>query len=99
MENLSKTEIDYLLAKERVIQLKKFYTNLALFAVALVFFVCYKQYQSDDFEFLKFNNYSIIFFIWAIILAIKSIKIFFLNQDWERKIIDKELKKNQNGKH
>lgn len=93
MENLSKTEIDYSMAKERVNQLKKFYVSLAVFTIVFAIFGFRKYYKTGDFAFLDYNNFSVIFWIWGLILAIRAVKIFFFNQSWERKMMDKELNK------
>lgn len=97
MENLTQQEIDYSLAKERVQKLKKFYTSLAIFAVILALYIFRNYYFFDEILFLKGNNFSFIFWIWGIILAVKAGKLFFLNPDWERKMLERELKQNRNG--
>ena len=44
-----------------------------------------------------FGRISIIFWIWGIILAVKAVKLFVLDYDWERKTIEKNNKKEGNG--
>jgi hypothetical protein len=39
-----------------------------------------------------FGRISIIFWIWGIILAVKAVKLFVLDYDWERKTIEKYIK-------
>ncbi|SEG18054.1 2TM domain-containing protein [Halpernia humi] len=97
MENLSQKEIDYSNAKNRVQQLKKFYSSLAIFIVVLAFFSFRKYYLSGEIAFFDTNNFSFIFWIWGLVLAIKAVKIFYLNNDWERRMMDKELKQKENG--
>lgn len=93
MDNLTKNEIDYALAKERVNQLKKFYASLAVFLIVFIVYSLRKYIKTGDIVFLNGNNFSVIFWIWGIILAIKASKIFFFNQSWERRMMNKELNK------
>jgi len=87
--------MDYNQAQERVNQLKKFYKGLLWFAIiaGIVFF-------NDIFEEGRINfsllNGSIIFVIWGIILTVKAVKLFILDSDWEREIIEKEMRKSKN---
>ncbi|MDN3608092.1 2TM domain-containing protein [Kaistella yonginensis] len=97
MENLTKKEMDFEMAKERVRQLKNFYLSLAVFAVVFAAYSLRKYYLTGEIVLLDQKNVSIIFYIWVIILAIKGAKLFFLNHNWERKMIDKQLKQNNNG--
>ena len=97
MINLSQKEIDYAIAKERVNKIKKFYASLAIFILVYAFYSFRKRYLIGQINFFDDHNFSIVFWIWGIILAMKGIKIFFLNQTWERRMMDKELKRNQNG--
>ena len=93
MENLTKTEIDYSMAKERVNQLRKFYVSLAIFVILLAIYSFRNYYLNGEITFFSFNNFSGIFWIWGLILAIRGVKIFFFNHDWERKMMDRELNK------
>ena len=97
MENKLNTELDYSIARDRVHQLKKFYGSLLLFVLVFTGFLLWKYYKNNgdlgDINFLEFNNWSAIFLIWGLILILKAIKLFFFNQDWERRMMDKELKK------
>ena len=93
MENLTKTEIDYSMAQARVNQLKKFYVSLLIFIVVFAIYSIRKYYKTGEFNYLDFNNFSVIFWVWALILGIRAVKIFFFNHDWERKMMNKELNK------
>lgn len=97
MENLSQKEIDYSTAKERVHQMKKFYTSLAIFILVFSLYTFREHYLNTEINIFRLGRVSIIFWIWGISLAIKGVKVFFLNQSWERKMMDKELKQNQDG--
>ena len=93
MENLTKTEVDYAMAKERVNQMRKFYVSLAVFIIVFAINSARKYYKTGEVNYLDFNNVSVIFWIWGLILAIRAVKIFFFNHDWERKMMDRELNK------
>ena len=93
MENLTKTEVDYAMAKKRVNQMRKFYVSLAVFIIIFVINSARKYYKTGEVNYLDFNNVSVIFWIWGLILAIRAVKIFFFNHDWERKMMDRELNK------
>lgn len=93
MENLTKTEVDYAMAKERVNQIRKFYVSLAVFIIVFAIYSARKYYKTGEVNYLDFNNVSVIFWIWGLILAIRAVKIFFFNHDWERKMMDRELNK------
>ena len=93
MENLTKTEIDYSMAQARVNQLKKFYVSLLIFIVVFAIYSIRKYYKTGEFNYLDFNNFSVIFWVWALRLGIRAVKIFFFNHDWERKMMNKELNK------
>ncbi len=93
MENLDTKEVDYLRAKERVRKLKKFYASLLIFALVFLIYGFIKYYKTGDFNFLELNNWSAIFWIWGIILVVNAFKLFVFNQNWERKMIDKQLYK------
>jgi len=97
MEN-NNEQLRYELAAERVKKIRKFYTSLAVFFIVLVLL-----YGS---RFLKYGfphwsdlQFSAIFAIWAMILAIRGVKLFFFNSDWEKDMINKELKKQNNGNY
>lgn len=93
MENLTPKEVDYAIAKERVKQMKKFYTSLALLILVFAIYAARKYYKTGEIAFLDFNNFSVIFWIWGFILALKAFKLYILNQSWERKMMNKELNK------
>ena len=93
MENLTKTEVDYAMAKERVNQIRKFYVSLAVFIIVFAIYSGRKYYKTGEVNYMDFNNVSVIFWIWGLILVIRAVKIFFFNHDWERKMLDRELNK------
>ena len=97
MEHQDLDKMKYEAAREHVAKIRKFVVSLLIFCILLLLF-----YGSDLFSFNKWNfgfgRISIIFWIWGIILAVKAVKLFVLDYDWERKMIEKNLKNNQNGK-
>lgn len=97
MENLSNKNLDYSIARERVYQLKKFYGSLIFFVLVFTVYFIWKYYKKHgdigEINFLEFNNWSVIFWIWGLILVLKGIKLFFFNQNWERKMMEKQLNK------
>lgn len=92
MDHLTKQEMDYAIAKERVNQLKKFYGSVLIFAVLLAIYSFRNYYLKDNITLFHFEGFSGIFWIWGILLTIKAVKLIFLNPSWERKMIDKQLK-------
>ena len=84
--------MNYDSAYERVTQLKKFYKNLLWFGIvaAIIFF------NDDNREInLSLFDGSVILLIWGIILTVKAVKLFLFDAEWERDIIEKEMRKNK----
>ncbi len=98
MKNLTQQEIDYTLAKESVAQRRKFYISLAIFLLVVCFYVLRRFFKTGEFPFLDQNHFSIVFWIWGIVLAVKAVKIFFFNSTWERKMLNRELNQTNHGK-
>ncbi|TXF76070.1 2TM domain-containing protein [Chryseobacterium sp.] len=88
MENY--TEIQYQNARNRVVDLKRFYRKVFVFIIVIVAVSLFRLYRNDDFS--HRSGISFIFIIWGILLAIKAVKLFFLNTEWENDMIKKELK-------
>lgn len=86
--------MDYNQAQERVNQLKKFYKSLLWFGIvsAIIFFNDIFEQRKLDFSLFKG---SIILTIWGIILTVKAVKLFILDSEWERKVIQKEMGKSK----
>ena len=91
MENLSRQEIDYAIAKDRVKQLKRFYVSLVIFILIFTIYGLWKYNKTGEIIYLNLSDISAVFWIWAVVLGVKAVKIFFFNHTWERKMIDKEL--------
>lgn len=97
MENINKENPRYSMAVERVQKIKKFYSGLIVFAI--VFGVIYgvKFFKHGFPQNLEEIKISWVFIIWGLILAIKGVKLFLFNSDWENDMINKEIKKQNNG--
>ena len=93
MENI-KEKVAFEFASERVKAIKKFYSSLAIFIVVSLAIVLWHFQKIGNFEMNLGRLFIII--VWAIILAIRAIKLFLLNSDWEKDMLNKELKKHQN---
>ncbi|MFN3020194.1 2TM domain-containing protein [Chryseobacterium sp. TY3] len=94
MENI-KEKVAFEFASERVKAIKKFYSSLAIFIVVSLAIVLWHFQKTGNFE-MNLGRLFIIIIVWAIILAIRAIKLFLLNSDWEKDMLNKELKKYQN---
>ncbi|SMP04387.1 2TM domain-containing protein [Chryseobacterium profundimaris] len=83
--------MNYNQAQQRVHDLKKFYKNLLWFGIvaAIIF--------ADDIlrKGIHFSLWdgSVFLAIWGIILTVKAVKLFIFDAEWERRIIEKEMKK------
>jgi len=99
MEHINKDNPRYAMAVERVQKIKKFYSGLIVFAI--VFGVVYgiRFFKHGFSQNLGDMHVSWIFIIWGLILAIKGVKLFFFNSDWENDMINKEIKKQSNGNY
>ncbi|MEI3788652.1 MULTISPECIES: 2TM domain-containing protein [unclassified Chryseobacterium] len=85
-------------AYERVTQLKKFYKNLLWFGIVAGIIFFNDVFENGKFDFSLFDG-SVILLIWGIILTVKAVKLFLLDDEWERDIMEKELKKNKKSIH
>lgn len=76
----------------RVQQLKKFYKSLMWFGIIAVILIG-KDWLQDDLQYTIFGGHLLLA-IWAIVLLFKGISLFIFNNDWERKMLEKETAKN-----
>jgi uncharacterized RDD family membrane protein YckC len=91
MENQDLEKIKYEAAKAHVAAIKKFAINLLVFCILFLVFYGSDMLNFDGFNF-NFGKISIVFWIWGIILAVRAVKLFVLDYDWERKNIEKYMK-------
>ncbi|WP_378103716.1 2TM domain-containing protein [Chryseobacterium sp. sg2396] len=86
--------MDYNQAQQRVKDLKKFYKSVLWF-----FIVAFIIFSDDIFEKGIFNfsfwDGSVILAIWGIILTVRAVKLFLLDSEWERSVIEKEMGKSK----
>lgn len=83
--------MNYNSAQQRVKELKSFYKNCMWFGIVAAIILIRNLVKYADTEHV-FRG-SIILMIWGIFLAVKAVKLFILNSDWENKIIEEELGK------
>lgn len=84
--------MNYIQAQQRVHDLKKFYKNLLWFGIVAIFIFADDILEKGIFN-LSLWDGSIILAIWGIILILKAVKLFIFDSEWERGIIEKEMKK------
>ncbi|MFC3159974.1 2TM domain-containing protein [Chryseobacterium arachidis] len=84
--------MDYNQAQQRVNDLKKFYKSLLWFGIVAVIIFADDFYEKGAFDFSLWDG-SIILTIWGIILTVKAVKLFVLDSDWERDVIEREMRK------
>jgi hypothetical protein len=83
--------MNYNNAKYRVKDLKSFYKNCMWFGIVagIILLRNFVKYIETDHVF----HGSIILTVWGIILAVKAVKLFIFDAEWENKIIEEELQK------
>lgn len=81
-------------AQQKVKELKSFYKNILWFSIVAAIIFLKDIFKNGRLDFSLFHG-SIILTIWAIILVVKAVKIFVLNDEWEEKIIKEELEKSK----
>ncbi|MCJ7934003.1 MAG: 2TM domain-containing protein [Chryseobacterium sp.] len=86
--------MDYNSAYTRANDLKKFYKSIFFFAIIAVLIFPSDQFEEKIIRIKLFDGY-IILGIWALILVIKAIKLFIFDSEWEKEMIEKELRKDK----
>jgi len=98
MENFDK-ENKYFRAKERVEELKKFYSNLTSYVLVIAFLAAINYYT---------NGWSYAWFLWAafgwgIGIVFHAVKAFqwnpYFNKDWEERKIKEFMDKDKGGQN
>lgn len=84
--------MNYNSAQQRVKDLKSFYTNCFWFGIVAIIILCRRIIKHGSLA-EAISTGSIILTVWGIILAVKAVKLFILNSDWENRILEDELKK------
>lgn len=86
--------MDYNNAYKRVNELKKFYKHLAWFGIIAGISVINNYSGHGSFHLSLFNG-SVLLLIWGAVLAMNAVKLFIFNSDWEKRILEEELKKDK----
>lgn len=84
--------MDYNQAQQRVKDLKKFYKGVLWFFIVAFIIFFDDIFEKGIFSFSLWDG-SIILSIWAVILISRAIKLFLLDAEWERGIMEKEMRK------
>lgn len=84
--------MDYNSAYERVTQLKKFYKSLLWFGIVAGIIFFDDLFENGSINFSLFDG-SFILVIWGIFLTVKAVKLFLLDAEWERTVMEKEMRK------
>ncbi len=84
--------MDYNQAQQRVHDLKKFYKSAFWFAIIAAIILADDIFEKGIFNFSLWDG-SVILTIWGIILISRAVKLFLLDAEWERGIMEKEMRK------
>lgn len=84
--------MNYNQAQQRVSELKKFYKNLLWFGIISLIILYDDIIEKGIFNFSVWNG-SVILLIWGIILMTKAVRLFVLDGEWEREVMEKEMNK------
>ncbi|MCW3167773.1 2TM domain-containing protein [Chryseobacterium sp. 09-1422] len=79
-------------AQQRVKDLKSFYKNCLWFGIVALIIFFRRFMKSGDLSQSLFSG-SVILTVWGIILAVKAVKLFVFDEEWENKILEEEMKK------
>jgi hypothetical protein len=79
-------------AQQRVKDLKSFYKNCLWFGIVALIIFFRRFMKSGDLSESLFSG-SVILTVWGIILAVKAVKLFVFDEEWENKILEEEMKK------
>ncbi len=79
-------------AQQRVKDLKSFYKNCLWFGIVALIIFFRRFMKSGDLSQSLFSG-SVILTVWGIILAVKAVKLFVFDEEWENKIFEEEMKK------
>lgn len=85
--------MDYNTAYNRVQQLKKFYKNLIWFGIMAAIILGNDAFN-NGIHYRIFGGHLLLI-IWAVTLTVKAFSLFVLDDEWEKKIIEKETNTNK----
>lgn len=84
--------MDYHNAYTRTKNLKRFYKSLIIFAIFAVLILPDSFFGEHIIRISFFDRYTILA-IWGLIIAVKAVKLFMFDSEWEKDMIERELKK------
>jgi uncharacterized membrane protein (DUF485 family) len=84
--------MNYNNAQQRVKDLKSFYKNCMWFGIVALIIFFRRFMKTGDLSQSIFSG-SIILTVWGIILAVRAVKLFVFNAEWENKILEEEMRK------
>ncbi len=83
--------MNYNQAQQRVNDLKKFYKSVFIFGIVAFIIFFDDIFEKGIFDFSLWDG-SLILLIWGGILTGKAVKLFIFDAEWEKGIIEKEMK-------
>ncbi|MDQ1160093.1 uncharacterized protein (DUF983 family) [Chryseobacterium sp. SORGH_AS 447] len=86
--------MDYNQAQQKVKDLKKFYKSVLWFAIVAFIIFFNDIFEKGIFNFSLWDG-SVILAIWGIILTVRAVKLFLLDEEWERGVVEKEMRKSK----
>ncbi|WP_294286970.1 2TM domain-containing protein [uncultured Chryseobacterium sp.] len=86
--------MDYNHAQQRVKELKKFYKSFLWFGIVAFIIFFDDIFEKGIFNFSLWDG-SVLLAIWGIILTVRAVKLFLLDSEWERNVIEKEMRKSK----
>ncbi|MEJ5050897.1 2TM domain-containing protein [Chryseobacterium culicis] len=84
--------MDYETAHTRTHNIRKFYKSIFIFALFAVLIIPDDIFGEKMIRFHLFDRYTILA-IWGFIILVKAVKLFLFDSEWEKDMIEKELKK------
>ncbi|WP_347217477.1 2TM domain-containing protein [Chryseobacterium sp.] len=85
--------MDYNEAYNRVKKLKKFYKNLIWFGIISAVIIGDDLFNNE--VYYKIWGGHLILTIWALFLIMDAVSLFVFNDQWEKKIMENENRKNK----
>lgn len=95
-------EFELELAKQRVNEIKNFYTHLFIYVVGVLIFIC-KTYFGAPFNFWPIRHINCFFmWAWTFIIAVQGLRLFLkekmFSSKWEQRKINEFVKKDKQNK-
>ena len=84
--------MDYETAHTRTHNIRKFYKSIFIFVLFAVLIIPDDIFGEEMIRFHLFDRYTILA-IWGFIILVKAVKLFLFDSEWEKDMIEKELKK------